>query len=97
MVWPNNAPQRGKHWDIFFEPVMDSSNQQIPSTFVVVVTVIQCAGGVFTEKPESFRVVSGKLEEVPFEIWKKHISSEGDKGKTQTARSSSIHSSNLHR
>jgi hypothetical protein len=98
MLWPNNAPQRGKHWDIFFEPVIDTGYKQIPSTFVVVVTVVQCAGGVFAEKPESYRVVNGKVESIPFELWKKRIGSnqsltESNGGKATGSKSST----NLHR
>ena len=54
---------------------MDNGYKQIPSTFVVVVTVVQCAGGVFAEEPESYRVVNGKVETIPFELWKKRIGS----------------------
>ena len=53
----------------------DDGYKQIPSTFVVVVTVVQCAGGVFAEKPESYRVVNGKPESIPFETWRKRVSS----------------------
>lgn len=74
MVWPRDCgvPERGRQWDVFFEPIGSSENEhkQIPSTFVIVVSVLHCAGGVFTEKPESYFVVSGKCAAMPFEIWK---------------------------
>ena len=76
MIWPNNAHQRGIHWDIFFEPLVDNGYKQIPSAFVIVVTVVQCSGGVFVEKPESYRLVNGKPEAIPFEIWKKRVTSD---------------------
>lgn len=74
MLWPNNDPQKGHNWEIFFEPVVDSNRKPVPSTFVIVVTVAQCAGGVFTETPESYEVVNGKVKAIPFEVWKKRIS-----------------------
>ena len=76
MIWPNNAPQRGVHWDIFFVPLVDDEYKQIPSAFVIVVTVVQCAGGIFTDTPESYQVVNGKPEAIPFEIWKQRVNSE---------------------
>lgn len=86
MIWPNNAPQRGIHWDIFFEPLVDNGYKQIPSAFVIVVTVVQCAGGVFAEKPESYRLVNGKQEAIPFEIWKKRVTSDETAGSTECDR-----------
>ena len=74
MVWPNDCgvPERARHWDVFFEPIRSSEDEhkQIPSSFVIVISVLHCTGGVFTEKPESYFVVSGKCAAIPFEIWK---------------------------
>lgn len=75
LIWPNDCgpPVKARHWDIFFEPVTDSRHKQIPSTFVIVVSVIHCPGGVFAEKPESYVVTSGKSEAMPFEMWKRRL------------------------
>ena len=58
MIWPKHcgAPKRGKQWDIFFEPVKDAAGKLVPRTYVIVIAVAPCAGGVFAEEPESYRV-----------------------------------------
>ena len=58
MIWPKHcgAPKRGKQWDIFFEPVKDAEGKPVPLTYVIVIAVAPCAGGVFAEEPESYRV-----------------------------------------
>ena len=48
MIWPPGVkPRRGNQWDICFESVADPSGGEIPSTFVIVVSVAPCPGGVF--------------------------------------------------
>ena len=75
MIWPEHTgqPKRGEHWDIFFEPVLDEGNKPIPSTFVIVVYIAPCLGGVFTEEPECYEMIDGKVTKMPFITWKKRI------------------------
>lgn len=65
IIWPRHCSGeqlKGKHWDIFFVPVKDNKKIPIPSVFVIVVAIAPCRGGVFTDKPESYRIVDGKVE-----------------------------------
>ena len=75
MMWPDhvNRPKRGEHWDIFFEPVKDIEDGVVESVFVVVVFVAQCLGGVFTARPDSYKVVNGKVEKIKFREWLSHF------------------------
>ena len=76
MIWPeqNGEPKRGEHWEIFFEPVVDENSKPIPSTFVIVIYVGLCVGGVFTEEPECYEMVEGKVNKISFTSWQKRIS-----------------------
>ena len=62
MTWPTEygPPERGKHWDIFFEPVLgcDGSEQ----TFVIVVSVAPSLQAVFT-----------KVIKLDVQDWKKRL------------------------
>ena len=71
MIWPEQ-PKRKEHWEISFEPVLDD-NSPIPSTFVIVIYICPCLGGVFTEDPECYEMVKGKVEKMSFTTWKKKI------------------------
>ena len=75
MIWPENIgkPKRGEHWEIFFEAVIDDFSIAIPSTFVVVIFIAPCVGGVFTKKPECFQMVEGKVQEMSFVSWRNRI------------------------
>ena len=75
MIWPEQIgqPKRRKHWEIFFEPVKDGNSEYVPSTFVIVIYIAACLGGVFTEEPESYELVDGKAQKLSFENWKKRI------------------------
>ena len=75
MIWPEQIgqPKRGVHWEIFFEPVVDKNSKPIPSTFVIVIYIAACLGGVFTEEPECYEMVDGKVEKMSFTTWKKAI------------------------
>ena len=75
MIWPEHIgqPKRGEHWDIFFEPVVDEDNKPIPSTFVIVIYIAACLGGVFTEEPEYYEMVEGKVAKMPFNTWKQRM------------------------
>ena len=66
MIWPQK-PEKEKHWDIFFESVLDIHSRAIPSTYVIVVFVASCPGGVFIEEPESYKIsLDGKVEKMGF-------------------------------
>lgn len=67
-------PKRGKQWDIFFEPVKDSEGKCVPSTYVIVVAVARCPGGVFAEEPESYCVSDGKVVKMDFSDWMRRFS-----------------------
>jgi 5-bromo-4-chloroindolyl phosphate hydrolysis protein len=73
MIWPEHIgqPKRGEHWDIFFEPVVDENANHISSTFVIVIYIAPCVGGVFTEEPECYEMVEEKVEKMSFANWKK--------------------------
>ena len=77
LIWPEQIgkPKRGEHWEIFFEPVQDGirNSEPVPSTFVIVIYIAACLGGVFTEEPESYELVDGKAQKLSFENWKKRI------------------------
>ena len=75
MIWPEQVgqPKRGEHWDIFFEPALDENSKPIPSTFVIVIYIAPCFGGVFTEEPECYEMVERKVKNMSFTTWKKRI------------------------
>ena len=75
MIWPEHIgqPKRGEHWDISFQPVIDETSKPIPLTFVIVVSVVACLGGVFTEEPECYEMVEGKVDKMSFITWKERI------------------------
>jgi hypothetical protein len=76
MIWPEQVgqPKRGVHWEIFFQPVVDESSKPILSTFVIVIYIAPCLGGVFTEEPECYEMVEGEVKKMSFTAWKKRIS-----------------------
>ena len=76
MIWPEHIgqPKRGEHWEIFFDPVVDENSNPVPSTFVIVIYIAPCLGGVFTEEPESYEMVDRIVSKVSFATWKKRIS-----------------------
>ena len=75
MIWPEDVgqPKRTKQWDIFFEPVVDKNNKPIPSTFVIVIYIAACLGGVFTEEPECYEMVDEKIRKMSLATWKKRM------------------------
>ena len=75
MIWPEHIdqPNLGEHWDIFFEPVVDENSKPIPSTYVIVIYIASCLGGVFTEEPECYEMVEGEVNKMSFTSWKKTI------------------------
>ena len=75
MIWPEDLgqPKRGEHWDIFFEPVVDEDNKPIPSTFVIVIYIAACLGGVFTKEPECYEMVEGEVTRMSLATWKERM------------------------
>ena len=75
MIWPETigVPKRGEHWEIFFEPLLDKDSKLIPSTFVIVIYIAPCRGGVFTEEPECYEMVEEKAQKMSFTNWKKRM------------------------
>lgn len=75
MVWPEEVcvPKRSKEWDISFEPVTDQNGIPIQSTYVVILTIRECPGGVFVKHPESYYIVDGQVQQMQFDVWKTRI------------------------
>lgn len=72
MIWPGEKSER--FWKIEFLPVDDKAvGGARQDTFVIVLTVARCPGGVFVEFPESFHLVDGRVEQIPLKVWKKII------------------------
>ena len=73
MIWPEEIgqPKRGEHWEIFFEPVLDENSKPIPSTFIIVIYIAPCLGGVFTEEPECYEMTEGKVQRMSLTTWKR--------------------------
>ena len=63
MQWPDNIrPQKGIQWDIMFKPVEDDDGKEIPSTYVIVIFVAPCPGGVFSKEPESYFIFDENVD-----------------------------------
>lgn len=77
VIWPSDneqfTPIKGQHWDLFFEPVHDEKGRTINKTFVIVVYISYCGGGVFALEPESYHIVDGNVSAIPFEDWKRRL------------------------
>ena len=76
MVWPeeHGNPELGKHWDISFFPVLDTTSKEaIPDLFVIVVAIAYCPGGVFLSHPEAYVLMNKKIERMEFSKWKKRL------------------------
>ena len=76
MVWPDNSYTQGeeeKRWQINFVEVKNARGEIVPSTFVIVIYVAQCLGGVFTKEPESYEIVNNEPRRIDFPTWRKLI------------------------
>jgi hypothetical protein len=86
MIWPDNSHTQGgeeKRWQINFEAVKNSDGEIVPSTFVIVIYVAPCPGGVFTKQPEQYEInEENEAVKIDFPTWKKIIVEglERDKG-----------------
>ena len=48
--------------------MLDENSKPIPSTFVIVIYIAPCLGGMFTEVPECYEMVEGKVKKMLFAI-----------------------------
>ncbi len=63
LVWTERriSPKRGVNWEIYFEKVKNENGEIEDSTYVIVVFVAFCRGGVFTAEPESYYIKEKKV------------------------------------
>ena len=76
MIWPDNSDAQGKEekrWQIKFEKVKNAKGEIVPSTYVIVIYVAQCPGGVFTKEPESYEIKDNEAKKIDFSTWKKYV------------------------
>ena len=75
MMWPEQIgqPKRGEQWEIFFEPMVYENSIPVPWTYVIVIYIAPCLGGVFTVQPECYEMVEGKVRKMSFDSWMKRI------------------------
>ena len=78
MIWPEGNSER--FWRIEFVPVVDEHDEPRQDTFVIVLTVAHCSGGVFVELPESYHLVHGRVEKISLEFWKQMIKDDASGG-----------------
>ena len=63
MQWPDNIrSKKGTQWDILFKPVEGDDGEEIPSTYVIVIFVAPCPGGVFAKEPESYFIFDENVD-----------------------------------
>ena len=76
MIWPDNShgqEDEEKRWQIYFEEVKDANGNAVQSTFVIVIYVAHCPGGVFTKQPEAYEMKENEPKMMDFPTWKKNI------------------------
>ena len=73
MKWCGGTLQRGTHWNIQFVPVKDENMVDVPSLYVVVISIAALGGGLFTQEPESYHVVQGQIERMSFPVWMRKL------------------------
>ena len=76
MIWPDNSHTQDeveKRCQVEFEKVKDTNGEIVPSTYVIVIYVPQCPGGVFTKEPESYEIKDNKEKKIDFRTWKRYI------------------------
>ena len=64
LIWTEKrlTPEKGRDWDIDFVEVKDAQGNTVDSTYVVIVFVARCRGGVFIAEPESYFIKDGKVK-----------------------------------
>ena len=82
MQWPDNIrSKKGGQWDILFKPIEGANGKEIPSTYVIVIFVAPCPGGVFAKEPESYFIsdenVNGsrvaRVQRMTMAEWKRRL------------------------
>ena len=74
LIWGGNErPQRGREWDIYFEPVNGVDGSIIDQTFVIIVSIVPYKGGVFVAEPDCYYVVEGEVKRMSFNTWKTEL------------------------
>ena len=76
MIWPVGSYSQGeeeKRWQIHFEEVKRTKREIIPLTYIIVVYVAQCPGGVFAKEPEAYEFKDGEAKKLDFTTWKKYF------------------------
>ena len=73
MKWCGGTLQRGTHWNIQFVTVKDENMVDVPSLYVVVISIAALGGGLFTQEPESYHVVQGQIERMSFPVWMRKL------------------------
>ena len=73
LIWPGGKLKRNRHWDIQFAPVKDENQNEIPSLFVVIISVVSLRGGLFTHEPESYYVVHSRFVRMTFAEWRRRF------------------------
>ena len=75
MIWSESSRKikRGKQWSMEFVPVKNSKNETITLTFIIVVSIQPCSGGVFTKEPESYHVEKNQVKKMHFNTWKANV------------------------
>ncbi len=76
MVWPVGSPH--PFWRIHFVPVLQKHSESLgyivrPDTFVIVLSVANCPGGVFAQEPESYHLVNGIVMRMPLPLWREKL------------------------
>ena len=79
MVWPVESPDR--FWRLHFVPVLQKLGEDGESlghevrrdTFVIVVSVAKCPGGVFVKEPESYHLVNELVTRMPLPLWREKL------------------------
>ena len=75
MIWPVDSYTQGeeeKRWQIHFEEVKRTNGEIVPSTYIIVVYVAQCPGGVFVKAPEAYEFKDGEAKKLDFTTWKEY-------------------------
>ncbi|XP_046858010.1 uncharacterized protein LOC124451438 [Xenia sp. Carnegie-2017] len=75
MVWFSlqTKPSYGVHWDIYFRAVVDERGKLMESTYVIVIVVARCTGGVSVGEPESYHIVNDVVTRMDLKTWRERF------------------------
>ena len=62
IIWIRGQLERGRHWKIQFPSVKGENLNEIPTFFVVIISVVSLRGVLFVQLPESYHVVHRRYE-----------------------------------